>query len=298
MQKGLHKARDDKPDSSGVGPMSGGGKGESTLKFRNQVNFGGGMPLSCCPGGRCSVCEKGMIFPLAASTLGPEPEPVHKTALMQEIETRLLRAQGMAGGKAARMSEELLAAGRTQGRRPVRRVATSLNQQNHYQPNISEHMYSYRKSGVLRANTAVSISVQLLTLFIDSSELFPEGGGLLNHGDVLEILAQTITLGGQGRNRDCSIELDMKSCCQNLRKDLTSGERVENVKTDVEAQRRWEIKKHNPKESLRAGRGERMAQRAQEEEQMYMRVMAELDAEDDAPDDGEIEIDDSEVYGE
>ncbi|KAJ7860574.1 hypothetical protein B0H14DRAFT_2559610 [Mycena olivaceomarginata] len=44
MQKGLHKARDDKPDSSGVGPMSGGGKGESTLKFRNQVNFGGGMP--------------------------------------------------------------------------------------------------------------------------------------------------------------------------------------------------------------------------------------------------------------
>ncbi|KAJ7860575.1 hypothetical protein B0H14DRAFT_2576544 [Mycena olivaceomarginata] len=56
----------------------------------------------------------------------------------------------------------------------------------------------------------------------------------------------------------------------------------------------WEIKKHNPKESLRAGRGERMAQCAQEEEQMYMRVMAELDAEDDAPDDGEIEIDDSE----
>jgi hypothetical protein len=30
---------------------------------------------------------------------------------------------------------------------------------------------------------------------------------------------------------------------------------------------------------------------------MYMQVMAELDAEDDSLDDGEKEIDDSEVYG-
>ncbi|KAJ6555690.1 ribonuclease H-like domain-containing protein [Mycena vulgaris] len=52
------------------------------------------------------------------------------------------------------------------------------------------------------------------------------------------------------------------------------------------------------KESLRARRGERMARRAQEEEQMYMQVMAELDAADSTPDDGEVEIDDSEVYGE
>ncbi|KAJ6619396.1 hypothetical protein B0H10DRAFT_2026511 [Mycena sp. CBHHK59/15] len=52
------------------------------------------------------------------------------------------------------------------------------------------------------------------------------------------------------------------------------------------------------KESLRAKRGERMARRAQEEEQMYMQVMAELDAADNTPDDGEVEIDDSEVYGE
>ncbi|KAJ7934367.1 ribonuclease H-like domain-containing protein [Mycena leptocephala] len=52
------------------------------------------------------------------------------------------------------------------------------------------------------------------------------------------------------------------------------------------------------KESLRARRGERMAQRAQEEEQMYMQVMAELDAADNTPDDGEVEIDYSEVYGE
>ncbi|KAJ7458980.1 hypothetical protein FB451DRAFT_1182567 [Mycena latifolia] len=52
------------------------------------------------------------------------------------------------------------------------------------------------------------------------------------------------------------------------------------------------------KESLRTRRGERMARRAQEEEQMYMQVMAELDAADNTPDDGEVEIDDSEVYGE
>ncbi|KAJ7460777.1 hypothetical protein FB451DRAFT_1405314 [Mycena latifolia] len=52
------------------------------------------------------------------------------------------------------------------------------------------------------------------------------------------------------------------------------------------------------KESLRTRRGERMAWRAQEEEQMYMQVMAELDAADNTPDDGEVEIDDSEVYGE
>jgi guanylate kinase len=47
------------------------------------------------------------------------------------------------------------------------------------------------------------------------------------------------------------------------------------------------------KESLRT----RVSRRAREEEQMYMQVMAELDAEDDSLDDGEIEIDDSEVYG-
>jgi hypothetical protein len=52
------------------------------------------------------------------------------------------------------------------------------------------------------------------------------------------------------------------------------------------------------KESLRARRGERMVQCAQEEEQMYMQVMAELDAVDNTPDDGEVEINDSEVYGE
>jgi hypothetical protein len=52
------------------------------------------------------------------------------------------------------------------------------------------------------------------------------------------------------------------------------------------------------KESLRAKRGERMAQRAQEEERMYMQVMAELDAVDDRLDDGEVEINDSEVSGE
>lgn len=47
------------------------------------------------------------------------------------------------------------------------------------------------------------------------------------------------------------------------------------------------------KESLRT----RVSRRAREEEEMYMQVMAELDAEDDSLDDGEIEIDDSEVYG-
>ncbi|KAJ7447819.1 hypothetical protein FB451DRAFT_1567424 [Mycena latifolia] len=47
------------------------------------------------------------------------------------------------------------------------------------------------------------------------------------------------------------------------------------------------------KESLRT----RVSRRAREEEDMYMRVMAELDAEDDTLDAGEIEIDDSEVYG-
>ncbi|KAJ6607147.1 hypothetical protein B0H10DRAFT_1956497 [Mycena sp. CBHHK59/15] len=52
------------------------------------------------------------------------------------------------------------------------------------------------------------------------------------------------------------------------------------------------------KGSLRGKRGERMARHAQEEEQMYMQVMAELDAADNTPDDGEVEIDDSEVYGE
>ncbi|KAJ6490045.1 hypothetical protein C8R45DRAFT_929338 [Mycena sanguinolenta] len=35
-----------------------------------------------------------------------------------------------------------------------------------------------------------------------------------------------------------------------------------------------------------------------EEEQMHMQVMAELDTADNNPDDGEVEIDDSEVYGE
>ncbi|KAJ6596556.1 hypothetical protein B0H10DRAFT_1960094 [Mycena sp. CBHHK59/15] len=52
------------------------------------------------------------------------------------------------------------------------------------------------------------------------------------------------------------------------------------------------------KESRRARRGERMARRAQEEEEMYMQVMAALDAEDDTLDDGEVEIADDEVYGE
>ncbi|KAJ7450471.1 hypothetical protein FB451DRAFT_1410441 [Mycena latifolia] len=47
------------------------------------------------------------------------------------------------------------------------------------------------------------------------------------------------------------------------------------------------------KESLRT----RVSRRAREEEEMYMRVMAELEAEDDTLDAGEIEIDDSEVYG-
>jgi hypothetical protein len=46
------------------------------------------------------------------------------------------------------------------------------------------------------------------------------------------------------------------------------------------------------KESLRT----RVSRRAREEEEMYMRVMAELDAADDTLDAGEIEIDDSEVY--
>ncbi|KAJ7790996.1 hypothetical protein B0H14DRAFT_2625456 [Mycena olivaceomarginata] len=36
---------------------------------------------------------------------------------------------------------------------------------------------------------------------------------------------------------------------------------------------------------------------AEEEEEIYMQVMAELDAEDDTPDDGAIEIDDDEVWG-
>ncbi|KAJ7093738.1 hypothetical protein C8R44DRAFT_749787 [Mycena epipterygia] len=42
----------------------------------------------------------------------------------------------------------------------------------------------------------------------------------------------------------------------------------------------------------------RAAPRLTEEEQMYMQVMAELDAADNTPDDGEVEIDDLEVYGE
>ncbi|KAJ7198115.1 hypothetical protein GGX14DRAFT_573671 [Mycena pura] len=41
----------------------------------------------------------------------------------------------------------------------------------------------------------------------------------------------------------------------------------------------------------------RVSRRAQEEEEIYMQVMAELDAEDDTPDDGAIEIDDDEVWG-
>jgi hypothetical protein len=41
----------------------------------------------------------------------------------------------------------------------------------------------------------------------------------------------------------------------------------------------------------------RVSCRAQEEEEIYMQVMAELDAEDDTPDDGAIEIDDDEVWG-
>ncbi|KAJ7701706.1 hypothetical protein B0H14DRAFT_3527454 [Mycena olivaceomarginata] len=47
------------------------------------------------------------------------------------------------------------------------------------------------------------------------------------------------------------------------------------------------------KSSLRT----RVSRRAQEEEEIYMQVMAELDAEDDTPDDGAIEIDDDEVWG-
>ncbi|KAJ7448632.1 hypothetical protein B0H11DRAFT_2289717 [Mycena galericulata] len=41
----------------------------------------------------------------------------------------------------------------------------------------------------------------------------------------------------------------------------------------------------------------RVSRRAQEEEEAYMRVMAELDEEDDTLDDGEVEIDDDEVWG-
>ncbi|KAJ7081750.1 hypothetical protein C8R44DRAFT_753954 [Mycena epipterygia] len=52
------------------------------------------------------------------------------------------------------------------------------------------------------------------------------------------------------------------------------------------------------KEPLCARRGERMVRCAQEEEQMYMQVMAKLDAADNTPDDGEVEIDDPEVYRE
>ncbi|KAJ7074602.1 ribonuclease H-like domain-containing protein [Mycena amicta] len=48
------------------------------------------------------------------------------------------------------------------------------------------------------------------------------------------------------------------------------------------------------KESLRT----RMSRRSQEEEEQYMRVIAELDAEDTTPDAGAQEIDDSEVWGE
>ncbi|KAJ6482789.1 hypothetical protein C8R45DRAFT_932383 [Mycena sanguinolenta] len=51
-------------------------------------------------------------------------------------------------------------------------------------------------------------------------------------------------------------------------------------------------------ESLRTRRGERMVQHAQEEEQMHMQFMAESDAADNTPDNGEVEINDSEVYGE
>ncbi|KAJ7788710.1 hypothetical protein B0H14DRAFT_3503908 [Mycena olivaceomarginata] len=39
-----------------------------------------------------------------------------------------------------------------------------------------------------------------------------------------------------------------------------------------------------------------LSRRAQEEE-IYMQVMVELDAEDDTPDNGAIEIDDDEVWG-
>ncbi|KAJ7714242.1 hypothetical protein DFH07DRAFT_785811, partial [Mycena maculata] len=48
------------------------------------------------------------------------------------------------------------------------------------------------------------------------------------------------------------------------------------------------------KESLRT----HVSRRAQEEEEAYMRVMAELDEQDDVLDDGGIEIDDDEVWGE
>ena len=48
------------------------------------------------------------------------------------------------------------------------------------------------------------------------------------------------------------------------------------------------------KESLRT----RMLRRAREEEEQYMRIIAELDAEDTEPDAGGVEITDSEVYGE
>ncbi|KAJ7491867.1 hypothetical protein B0H11DRAFT_1911774 [Mycena galericulata] len=40
-----------------------------------------------------------------------------------------------------------------------------------------------------------------------------------------------------------------------------------------------------------------VSRRAQEEEEVYMRVMAELDAQDDTLDDGEVKIDDDEVWG-
>ncbi|KAJ7445390.1 ribonuclease H-like domain-containing protein [Mycena galericulata] len=47
------------------------------------------------------------------------------------------------------------------------------------------------------------------------------------------------------------------------------------------------------KEDLRT----RISRRARDQEEMYMRVMAELDEADDSPDNGAIEIDDDEVYG-
>jgi hypothetical protein len=54
--------------------------------------------------------------------------------------------------------------------------------------------------------------------------------------------------------------------------------------------------------TLKKGAGEsrrvRMSRRAMELEETYMMVMAELEAEDDTLDDGAVEVDDSEVYGE
>lgn len=69
--------------------------------------------------------------------------------------------------------------------------------------------------------------------------------------------------------------------------------------TQVRRPRKWQPKTLQKlfgtcaKPSLRT----RVSRRAQEDEETYMRVMAELDAVDDSLDDGEVEIDENEVYG-